>query len=119
MVSLPRLRCLALLYQSLVPLAWDNPENLRIVAELFATAEGWSPAPPSEILGIARRAADLSPGSPRILDTLAAAQANAGDFPAAMATASRALALVPPGCPLIPLLSSHLDLYRSAHSLRQ
>ena len=75
--------------------------------------------PPSEILGIARRAADLSPGSPRILDTLAAAQANAGDFPAAMATASRALALVPPGCPLIPLLSSHLDLYRSAHSLRQ
>lgn len=106
-------------FQSLVPLAEDNPWNLRTIAGLFATAEGWSPAPPDEILAIARRAADLAPAEPAVLDILAAAQANAGDYPAAVETASRALSLAPPGSPLAAHIATHLTLFRDGKSLRK
>ena len=106
-------------FQFLVPLAEDNPWNLRTIAGLFATAEGWSPVPPGEILSIAQRAAELAPDEPNVLDILAAAQANAGDFPAAVETASRALSLSPPSSPLADEISAHLALFRSGKSLRQ
>ena len=74
------------------------PDRLDLVNNLawgLATAE-WSPAPAAEVLALARRAQDLHPAPhPGILDTLAAAQANAGDFAAAAETAWAALALLP------------------------
>ena len=106
-------------YRKLIPLAQDNPWNLRTIAGLLAAAQGWSPAPPETILELARRADELAPGEPEILDVLAAAQANAGLFDEAVATASRALSLAPPGSPFAALVASHLDLYRSGYSLRK
>ena len=62
----------------------------------LATAS-WSPADPSEVLARVRRmqADSPAPGHPGILDTLAAALANAGDFDAALDAIDRALAQVP------------------------
>lgn len=68
---------------------------LNNVAWLLATAE-WSPASPQEVLAIAKRAHDLAQAPhPVVLDTLAAAQANCGDYDAASQTAQQALALIP------------------------
>ena len=65
------------------------------IAWLLATAE-WSPAPPQEIVELARRALELAPEPhPVLLDTLAVTYANAGEFSAAVSTVQRALELVP------------------------
>ena len=62
----------------------------------LATAD-WSPVPPSEVLErtLLMQASSPLPGHPGILDTLAAAQANAGDFDAARQTIAAALVQVP------------------------
>ena len=89
----------------------DSPPDLNNIAWLLATAPGWNPAPPADVLAIATRAATVAPNHPVILDTLAAAQANAGDFPSAAATARQAISLLPPDDPLAQKIQSRLSLY--------
>ena len=62
----------------------------------LATA-AWSPVPPSEVLDrtLRMQAASPFPEHPGILDTLAAAQANAGDFDSALRSIQHALDLAP------------------------
>ncbi|MDD2239900.1 MAG: hypothetical protein PHO14_00260 [Kiritimatiellae bacterium] len=95
---------------------------LNNVAWILATAE-WSPAPPQEALAIAERAQALAPvPHPVLLDTLAVAQANAGDFEAAVHIAEQALALVP-DLPQQALfrqqLQARIDLYRNRQPYRE
>jgi tetratricopeptide (TPR) repeat protein len=58
---------------------------------------------------------------PAFLDTLAAAYAEAGQFPKAVATAKEALALAQSAKQTLPALTiqSHLDLYRAGRPYRQ
>ena len=62
----------------------------------LATAD-WSPVPPAEVLDrtLRMQADSPIPDHPGILDTLAVAQANAGDFDAALLSVQRALDQVP------------------------
>ena len=101
----------------------DNPDTPPLVlndfAWLLSTAPGWNPAPPDEILAMARRAAEAAPDHPAVLDTLAAALANASDFPSAVETASRALELAAPDPGLSAQIRSRLDLYRKGLPFRE
>jgi len=82
-------------FRRLTDAAADRPDILNNVAWGLATAN-WSPADPQEVLGLAQRLLALVPDpNPGILDTLAVAQANAGDFLAARQTLESALALFP------------------------
>ena len=98
----------------------DRPDILANVAWILATAS-WSPAPPSETLDCATRALALVPDSPppELLDTVAAAQANASDFPAAAATQQRAISLLPPSSPSLPDYQARLALYRRGLPFRR
>ena len=74
------------------------PQDLSLLNNLawgLATAN-WSPAPPDEVLVLARKVNEaFSSPNPGTLDTLAAAQANAGDFSSAAQTIQQAIALLP------------------------
>ena len=93
----------------------SRPDILSNIAWFLSTAD-WSPAPPSEALGYALRAAGLAPDPPPpgLLDTLAAAHANAGDFPSAIAVQERAISLLPPLSPSLPDYQARLSLYRQS-----
>lgn len=68
---------------------------LNNIAWGLATAD-WSPAPPAEVLALARQVCGtFTQANPGALDTLAAAQANAGDYPAAIESLQQALELLP------------------------
>ena len=97
----------------------NSPPNLNNLAWILVASPGWNPVPPADALAIARRAAELAPNHPVILDTLAAALANAGDFPAAIDTATRALSLSAPAPKLAAKIRSHLDCYRQGKPFRE
>lgn len=82
----------------------------------FSAVAFWSPVAPEEALSWARRALELeprdSPRRPGILDTLAAALANAGRFDEAVSTLSSALDAIPAGHPARPAMERRLSLYR-------
>lgn len=75
-------------FQELAHTHPNRPDLLNNMAWLLATTAG-SPADPAEILKMVRQALSGSPDHPVILDTLAVAQANAGDFSGALQTAER------------------------------
>jgi len=75
-------------FRELVHTCPDRPDVLNNIAWLLATTAG-SPADPEEILQMVRQALAGAPNHPVILDTLAVAQANAGDFDAALQTAQQ------------------------------
>jgi len=82
-------------FQRLAKTYPDRGDLLNNVAWLLATAE-WSPAPPQEVFDLAQHVQSLAPGPhPALLDTLAAAQANAREFDAAAQTIRQAIELVP------------------------
>lgn len=82
-------------FRRLVQAHPDRLELLNNVTWGLATAD-WSPAPPADVIALARQiCAALPAPNPGALDTLAAAQANAGDFPAAGQTVQAALDLLP------------------------
>ena len=95
---------------------------LNNVAWILATAE-WSPALPQEVLAIAERAQALAPAPhPVLLDTLAVAQANAGNFEAAGRSTEQALALVPDHpqqARFRQQLQARIDLYRNRQPYRE
>lgn len=75
----------------------DRPELLNNIAWGLATAD-WSPASPADVVALAQQICAAVPApNPGALDTLAAAQANARDFPAAVQTVQAALDLLPAG----------------------
>ena len=86
----------------------------------LATAS-WSPADPAEVLSKARHAQSLAPDPdhPGILDTVAAACANAGDFDTAVQIACRALDALPAGAPLAERIAGRLELYRQHRPYRE
>ena len=96
-------------FRRLVAAYPDRADLLNNVAWGLATA-AWSPAPPAEALEIAQRMQSLHPGPhPVLLDTLAAAQANAGDCSAAVQTVQAALAARAPSSPEQAELARHLE----------
>ena len=81
-------------YQTAVALQPDDPYFLNNLAWVLATCPQASARNGPKALDLAQRAQQLSGGTNlSILDTLAAAYAEAGRFPEATATAQRALAL--------------------------
>ncbi len=95
---------------------------LNNVAWILATA-AWSPAPPAEAIALAQRAQALAPAPhPVLLDTLAVAQANAGDFGTAIQTTRQALELTPdtpPNAAFRRNLQARIDLYRRPQPYRE
>ncbi len=80
-------------FQELARTHPDRPDLLNNVAWLLATTAG-SPADPAEILAMVRQALAKAPDHAVIQDTLAVAQANAGDFDAALETARKLAAML-------------------------
>lgn len=105
-------------FKACAPQQSNTPADLNNIAWFLATAPGWNPAPPGDVLAIAQRAVDLAPGHPVLLDTLAAAQANASDFPAAVETAQRALDLAASDPDLSAKIRSHLGNYLQSRPFR-
>ena len=99
----------------------DNIVLLNNAAWLLATTDD-PPAPPEEALRLARRSAELAPAPhPGILDTLAAAQAAAGDFEQARQTAQQAVDLARQGGAedLALKLEARLAAYREDRPWRE
>ncbi len=94
----------------------ERPDFLANVAWFLSTSD-WSPAPPAEALDYASRALSLAGDHPppELLDTYAAALANASNFSSAVDAQQRAIALLPPDSPSISNYQTRLNLYR--HSL--
>jgi tetratricopeptide (TPR) repeat protein len=100
----------------------DNPALLNRLAGLLATHPDRAVRNGVEAVGLARRAAQLSGGrDPAILDTLAAAYAEAGRFPEAVETAQRALSLASAAGnkPLADVLRSRIKLYQTGSPFHQ
>ena len=113
--ALAYFRCLVQTYPA-------RGDLLNNVAWILATAE-WSPAPPEEAIEIARHAQALVPvPQPILLDTLAVAYANAGDFETAIRTTQNALELTPdnfPNADFRRALQSRLELYQRQKPYRE
>ena len=100
----------------------DRVEALNNLSWLLATSE-WSPMPPEEIVGYARRATELSPANPVLLDTLGVALAHAGQFEAAEEQAQQALDIVRKAgferSGLFNAITQHMDAYRNQQPWRE
>ena len=106
-------------FRRLVAAYPTRPDVLANVAWILSTAD-WSPSPPAEAIDLARRAIALIPGTlpPELLDTLAAAYANASDFTTATATQERAIAQLLPDAPSRTDYLHRLGLYRQSIPFR-
>lgn len=84
--------------QFFLRLVEEYPERLDYLNNLvwaLATAD-WSPVPPDDVLSLAEQlVAKASLSHPGVLDTLAAAQAHAGEFEVAIQTIEKAISLLP------------------------
>jgi len=100
----------------------EDAGALNNLAWLLATSE-WSPLPPDEIVGYARRATELNPSNPVLLDTLAAALAHAGRFEQAEQTVRQARTIVREagyeGSELDRTVSRHLHAYQQQKPWRE
>lgn len=99
----------------------DSVVLLNNAAWLLATTEN-PPAPPDEALRLARHSAELAPvPHPGILDTLAAAEAAAGNFEQAQRTAQQAIDLARQGGAeeFARKLEEHLAAYRDHRPWRE
>jgi tetratricopeptide (TPR) repeat protein len=100
----------------------DHVAVLEQIARLLATSPEPSLRNGAEAVALAERAAELTGGrQPQILDTLAAAYAEAGRFAEALETARRALALAEASgnAALAGTLQTRLALYASGKPLRE
>lgn len=86
----------------------------------LATAS-WSPAPPDEVVRRAEYMLSLAPAPdiPGLLDTVAVAHANAGNFDTAVALERKALDRLPPDTPAIAPLRKRLDLFLAGTPYRE
>lgn len=92
----------------------NYPQALDAAAWLLATSADPSIRNGAQAVALARRAAELTGGNDaQVLDTLAAALAETGQFPQAIATAQRAAELVSRGGRTRPGLLERLSAYQS------
>jgi peroxiredoxin len=96
----------------------EDPAVLNNLASLLANAPDPARRDPARAVKLAQRAVTLTGGKfPALLETLAAAQAAAGDFPAAAVTAENALSLAKSSgdAGLAASLEKNLAAYRAGH----
>jgi Flp pilus assembly protein TadD len=108
-------------YQAAVDLQPGNAEILNSFAWVLATSPDASVRNGAKAVDLAQRAARLSGArNPWILGTLAAADAEAGQFPEAVATARQALELASPqaNTSLVRLLQTQIKLYQAGSPFR-
>lgn len=100
----------------------DSPDAWRSLGRLLATHPALAPANASEALRLAEGALQRAgQREAALLETLAAAQANAGRFPDALRTATEAEALARQDGreKLVNDLRRHLELYQAGQPLRE
>ena len=96
----------------------DRAAALRNMAWILATCPDPTVRNGPQAVGLAERAARLSaPDDPTLLDTLAAAYAEAGRFAEAVRTAERAAALATQ--PLAATLRARVALYEAGQAFRE
>jgi protein O-mannosyl-transferase len=108
-------------YEAALALQPNDAYFLNNLAWVLATHPDASARNGARAVELAHRAEQLSGGSnPSILDTLAAAYAEAGHFPEATATAQRALALVSvqTNSAQVPALQARIRLYHAGCAFR-
>jgi len=99
----------------------DNVTLLERLARILSTSPNDAVRNGAEALKLASRAADLAgPGRPDVLATLAAAQAETGDYAAAVATSEKALGIATGAGnqALIQQLRQQLEQYRAQKPFR-
>lgn len=109
-------------YREVRKLRPDWPEPYVSSAWVLATHPDSAVRAPEEALRLAREASELTGGGhPMVLDVLAAAQAAAGDFDAAVATAETALATARAAgaSDLARRIRLHLNRYRRGEPFRE
>jgi protein O-mannosyl-transferase len=121
LATLGRFADAARAFRKVLPSSPDDPDLLESLAWILATAPDASVRDGRSAVDLARRAAELSGNAPNVLDTLAAAYAENGQFADAAATAERALTLARSGghSDLIPQLELRLQLYRDRQPYRE
>ncbi|MDD3604008.1 MAG: hypothetical protein PHD86_02330 [Kiritimatiellae bacterium] len=110
-------------FQDLARRSSRRPDILNNIAWLLATTAG-SPADPEEIIQMVEKALAVSPNHPVILDTLSVAQANAGDFDAALQTAENVAAFLKTSTAtdapqMLRKVEKRMDLYRNQKPYRE
>jgi Flp pilus assembly protein TadD len=108
-------------YQRAIELQPDQADLPNNLAWVLATSPQASVRNGARALGLAQQAERLSGGKdPAILGTLAAAQAECGRFPEAVATARRALelALAQSNTAQVPALRAQIESYRARAPVR-
>jgi tetratricopeptide (TPR) repeat protein len=103
-------------YRKALEINPDNTHLLNILARVLAASPDASIRNGAEAVELAQRADRLSGGkNPRIITTLAAADAEAGQFPEAVMTAQRALELAAAqtNAALVETLRLQIGLYRA------
>ena len=103
-------------YRKALEINPDNTHLLNILARVLAASPDASIRNGAEAVELAQRADRLSGGkNPRIITTLAAADAEAGQFPEAVMTAQRALelAVAQTNAALVETLRLQIGLYRA------
>jgi protein O-mannosyl-transferase len=119
--SLERFADAARAFRKGLSLSPDDPDLLEGLAWILATSPDARVRDGTSALDLARRAAGFSGNSPNVLDTLAAAYAENGQFADAVATGERALAVAREGghAELVPQIELRLQLYRERQPYRE
>ena len=118
--ALGRLGPAARAFREALRTAPDDAVLLKRLAWILATASEDDVRNGAEALRIASRAVEVTGGDAAALDTLAAAQAETGQFADAVATVQRAIAAAEAAGPaeLVPELRQRLALYRAGQKFR-
>jgi tetratricopeptide (TPR) repeat protein len=106
-------------FEQAVRIKPDYANACNNLAWQLATREGSGPADWARAVQLAGHASQVAGGTdPRYLDTLAAAYAASGQFPAAIATVERAIALARTTMPAqrVRNMEARLELYRSGRA---
>ena len=108
-------------YQMVLVMQPENSSALNNLAYLFATAQDPALRNGAKAVQLAETANQKSGGDqPNTLDTLAAAYAESGRFPEAVATLQKAIRLAGTDSPaLLKLLEEHLKLVQGGHPIRE
>ena len=108
-------------YQTVLKIDPNDVQALNNIAWLRATHPDPKFRDGVQAMILARRAVELTPDNPEILDTLAAAYAEAGRFPEAVETARKALDLAArqKKLELVDALKTELLLYKSGTPFRE
>jgi tetratricopeptide (TPR) repeat protein len=121
LASLGRYADAAHAFRKVLPSSPDDPDLLEGLAWILATAPDASVRDGRTAVELARHAAELSGNAPNVLDTLAAAYAENGQFADAVATDERALAQArnEHRADLVEQIEFRLQLYRQGIKYRE